>query len=104
MVVVDRFFKMSHFITCKKISDATNVIVLFFKEIVRFHGLPRSITSYTNTIFIRYFWKTNVDNKSALLEEDTPLSQQHLAQHATIHWCSLGSASLIFNVLYCAFS
>ena len=56
-VVVDRFSKMAHFIPCKKTIDVVQVVDIFFREIVRFHELPKSIIFDRGIKFVCHFWR-----------------------------------------------
>ncbi|XP_071714598.1 uncharacterized protein [Rutidosis leptorrhynchoides] len=55
MVIVDRFSKMAYFIARNKNNDAIIVAALFFKEIIRLHGVPKIIVSDRDTKFLSYF-------------------------------------------------
>lgn len=71
MVVVDRFTKRAHFIPTFKKSTSEEITMLFIKEVIRLHGLPREIISDKDIKFMSIFWKTIQDSLGTELKFST---------------------------------
>ena len=57
VVFVDKLSKLSRFIPTETTVDAREVAQVFFREIFRHHGLPKTIISDRDTKFTGNFWK-----------------------------------------------
>lgn len=56
-VVVDRLTKFAHFIALSGTYTAVSLASIFMKEIYRLHGLPKTIVSDRDPIFVSHFWR-----------------------------------------------
>lgn len=56
MVVVDRYTKFAHFIAFQHPYNAPKVAQIFFEEVFSLYGLPKSIVSDHDLIFVSSFW------------------------------------------------
>jgi hypothetical protein len=56
-VVVDRLTKFAHFFSISMDYSASQVADLFFREVFRLHGLPKTIVSDRDNRFMSTFWQ-----------------------------------------------
>jgi len=75
-VVVDRFSKMTHFLSCNKTSDAFKIAQIYFDGVVKLHWLRKIIVSDRDAKFMSYFWKTLWHKMRTKLKFSTVLHPQ----------------------------
>ncbi|CAJ0960037.1 unnamed protein product [Ranitomeya imitator] len=57
-VVCDRFSKMVHLVPLPKLPSSSELVPLFFQNVVRLHGIPENIVSDRGSQFVSRFWRT----------------------------------------------
>jgi hypothetical protein len=67
LVVVDRLSKYGHFIAVAHPYTTVQIADIFMKEVFRLHGMPRSIVSDHDPIFLSRFWEAFFKLQGSLL-------------------------------------
>lgn len=57
MVVIDRLSKYNHFLPLKTDYSSKSVADTFMKNVVKHHGVPKSIVFDRDKVFISSFWR-----------------------------------------------
>jgi len=76
LVVVDRLSKYSHFIPLKHPYTVRSIANVFVKEVVRLHGIPNSVISDKDPLFMSLFWSEFFKMQGTTLKMSTTYHPQ----------------------------
>ena len=87
LVVVDRLSKLAHFIALSHPYTSKGVAEKFIVGVVKLHGMPRSIISDRDPIFINNFWKEFFKMSDTQLKMSSTYHSQIDGQTEVINRC-----------------
>ena len=85
MVVVDRLSKSAYFVPLKHPYTAASVATVFVREIIRLHGVPKSIVSDRDRVFISHFWRELFKYQGTTLKRSTAYHPQTDGQSEVVN-------------------
>jgi hypothetical protein len=87
LVVVDRFSKYAHFISLRHPFTAQVVARAVFDNVVKLHGLPKSIVSDRDKVFTGHFWTELLKLMDITLNLSTAYHPQTDGQSERVNQC-----------------
>ena len=88
LVVVDKLTKFAHFLLVKHPYIAATIAQLFMNNVVKLHGLPSTIVTDRDTVFLSQFWKELFKLYKVNLQLSTAYHPQTDGQTERVNQCS----------------